>query len=77
MAARPAVTTCEMSSACSTEAPVASPCIGVCELDPADICKGCGRSLRDIADWSAASEPRRREILSRARQRMEKDTKPA
>lgn len=66
-----------MSLACSTEAPVASPCIGVCELGPTDICKGCGRSLREIADWSAATETRRREILACARQRMNKDPSPA
>ena len=42
-----------------------SPCIGICTLDPAtDICEGCGRTIDEIAEWSAASDARRREILA-------------
>jgi predicted Fe-S protein YdhL (DUF1289 family) len=55
----------------SPEAPVASPCIEVCELDTArDVCTGCGRSLEEIAEWSRATNPRRREIRRLAQQRL-------
>lgn len=47
--------------------PVASPCVGVCQLNDEELCLGCGRSLAEIAEWSAASEQRRRDILDRAR----------
>ncbi|KZX51381.1 hypothetical protein A3711_09895 [Erythrobacter sp. HI00D59] len=46
---------------------LASPCIGVCRLDPAQrYCTGCGRTLREIGDWPEASEARQREILAAA-----------
>ena len=46
---------------------LASPCIGVCRLDPAQrFCTGCGRTLREIGDWPEASEARQREILAAA-----------
>lgn len=50
---------------------VASPCISVCELDEQEICLGCGRSLQDIADWSAASDSQRQQILETARVRQQ------
>ena len=46
---------------------LASPCIGVCRLDPAQTyCTGCGRSWGDIGEWTVASEARQREILAAA-----------
>ena len=52
--------------------PVASPCIGICRLDERALCVGCGRSLDEIAEWSRATEERRRVIVAaaRARQRL-------
>jgi uncharacterized protein len=44
-------------------APVASPCVDICRLNDQDICIGCRRTLAEIAEWSGASEARRREIL--------------
>jgi predicted Fe-S protein YdhL (DUF1289 family) len=50
-----------------THAPVidaaASPCINICQLDAQGLCVGCRRTLEEIAEWSSASEARRREIL--------------
>jgi len=46
------------------DAPVASPCIDICRLDARRICIGCHRTIEEIAEWSRASEARRREILS-------------
>lgn len=33
--------------------PPASPCTGICRLDPADgLCQGCLRTMEEIAGWS-------------------------
>ena len=46
-----------------------SPCVQVCMLDARDVCIGCGRSLAEIGEWSAASRPRRQEIVTLATRR--------
>ena len=48
-----------------------SPCISVCLLDGNDICTGCFRSAEEITDWFVASAEQKREMLRRARERME------
>lgn len=45
---------------------VASPCIGVCTLDEADVCVGCWRSAAEITDWSVLDDRQRRAVLERA-----------
>ena len=45
-------------------AAVASPCINICRLNAQGLCIGCRRTLSEIAEWSAASDARRLEILS-------------
>jgi hypothetical protein len=45
------------------EAAVASPCINICRLDAQGLCVGCRRTIDEIAEWSRASDARRREIL--------------
>jgi uncharacterized protein len=47
----------------------ASPCTGVCQLDKTGTCRGCGRVLGEIAEWPVASDARRREIVTAARER--------
>jgi len=43
---------------------VASPCIGVCRMNPATgWCEGCLRTLDEIASWSRASDADKRRIL--------------
>jgi hypothetical protein len=42
---------------------VASPCIGVCRLDPAGVCAGCLRTGQEIGRWRDAETTERREIL--------------
>lgn len=44
---------------------VASPCIAICRMAADGECEGCGRTLGEIAEWSLASDARRREILAR------------
>ena len=48
---------------------VPSPCVRNCCLDEADVCMGCGRSLAEIRDWSAAGDAERLDILARAAER--------
>ncbi|WP_072899108.1 DUF1289 domain-containing protein [Hydrocarboniphaga daqingensis] len=48
----------------------ASPCIGVCLLNEAEICTGCGRSIGEIVEWSAAAPQRQQQICAAAAQRL-------
>ena len=57
------------------EKPVASPCISVCTLDENDICIGCFRSGREIGEWGALDNVRRREVLALAAER-EREVNP-
>jgi len=44
---------------------VASPCISVCELDPATgLCRGCLRTLDEIAAWSVLDANGKRAVLA-------------
>jgi uncharacterized protein len=44
-------------------APVPSPCISVCEMNASrDVCKGCFRTLDEIAAWSRLSDSHKRAI---------------
>jgi uncharacterized protein len=52
-----------VDAALSGEAGVPSPCINICRLDGQGLCVGCRRTIDEIAEWSLASEARRREIL--------------
>lgn len=48
----------------------ASPCINVCVLDAdTDICRGCYRTLAEIAGWSAFSAAEKRAILRKIEER--------
>jgi predicted Fe-S protein YdhL (DUF1289 family) len=52
-----------VDAALSGGAGVPSPCIDICRLDSQGLCIGCRRTIDEIAEWSRASEARRREIL--------------
>jgi predicted Fe-S protein YdhL (DUF1289 family) len=45
--------------------PILSPCIGICELRPDGLCKGCLRTGAEIALWRSMSEDERRFIMER------------
>ncbi len=51
------------STVLMNDAPVPSPCIGICRLDALALCVGCRRSGREIAEWPHAGAARQREIL--------------
>jgi predicted Fe-S protein YdhL (DUF1289 family) len=46
-----------------------SPCIGLCRLDPAQICEGCGRTAEEIGAWPFADRALREAIRRRAAER--------
>lgn len=46
------------------ESPVPSPCVDICRLDAQGLCIGCRRTIGEIAEWSRATEARRRDIVS-------------
>jgi len=53
----------------------ASPCLGICLMDPATrLCRGCLRTVDEIRLWYAASAVEKRVILARLdARRREKD----
>jgi predicted Fe-S protein YdhL (DUF1289 family) len=52
---------------------VASPCIGVCVLDPGGsaVCVGCGRTLDEIGEWTDLDNAERRAVIARLPARLE------
>jgi predicted Fe-S protein YdhL (DUF1289 family) len=48
----------------------ASPCTGVCRLNKATrICRGCRRTLAEIATWSTLTSDEKRAVLATVRSR--------
>ncbi|MCE7504765.1 DUF1289 domain-containing protein [Polynucleobacter sp. IMCC30063] len=55
-------------------APIASPCINWCEINPDNgFCRGCYRTLEEIAAWSSANETERQLICLRLPERKAND----
>ena len=49
---------------------VASPCVKVCALDArSGLCRGCFRTLQEIADWLEMTADAKRATLERAAER--------
>jgi len=47
-----------------------SPCIGVCQMDPAtELCRGCWRTIEEIAAWSGLDRDGRYAIIQKLRER--------
>lgn len=47
-----------------------SPCLGICLMDPGTrTCRGCPRTVEEIAAWYNASNTEKRAILGRLEQR--------
>jgi predicted Fe-S protein YdhL (DUF1289 family) len=50
--------------------PVASPCVNVCVMDEATaLCRGCYRTLDEIARWSVMNEAEKRWVVAMLAQR--------
>jgi predicted Fe-S protein YdhL (DUF1289 family) len=43
-----------------------SPCINICSLDAAEVCRGCYRTLAEIAGWGAMSTGEQWAVVERA-----------
>jgi uncharacterized protein len=54
-----------------TTANIGSPCRKICAIDkPSGLCAGCGRTLQEIAAWSASNDGQKRAILAQLPARM-------
>ncbi|MDX1354502.1 MAG: DUF1289 domain-containing protein [Halomonas venusta] len=52
-----------------------SPCIQVCNIDPASsLCQGCGRTLDEIASWGSMTEAEKNPVWERLEQTGYVDT---
>jgi predicted Fe-S protein YdhL (DUF1289 family) len=50
---------------------VSTPCIKVCVIDPATgLCRGCLRTLGEIAAWGGMAEAERRAVMARLPERQ-------
>jgi hypothetical protein len=53
-------------------ATIETPCANICIVDPASrLCRGCGRSLDEIAHWTAYSDIERRRVMAELPRRLE------
>ena len=55
----------------SDDSEFSTPCIGVCQYDNEDICRGCFRTLDEISNWALMTEEERKEIMKKLNQRAE------
>lgn len=46
-----------------------SPCLNICSLDDRGVCRGCFRSLGEIAEWARMSAGEQWEVVDRAERR--------
>ncbi|MFK7885380.1 MAG: DUF1289 domain-containing protein [Gammaproteobacteria bacterium] len=53
------------------DAPVASPCVDVCELDARSVCLGCYRHSDEIMAWPSLDDSAKQAILGRVERRRE------
>jgi uncharacterized protein len=57
---------------------IESPCVKICTLDARKgLCLGCGRTVDEIARWTAMSDFERRQVMDKLRGRLAAyDAKP-
>lgn len=49
----------------ATESPIASPCLKVCVMEPGSkLCRGCGRTIEEIAAWGSMPNVERQRIMA-------------
>ncbi len=50
---------------------IQTPCTKICTIDPASgLCVGCGRTLDEIARWSALTDDERTRVMAELPRRM-------
>ncbi|MGH6831773.1 MAG: DUF1289 domain-containing protein, partial [Methyloceanibacter sp.] len=70
---RPAVPTLVRDHQAGRKTSVETPCVNICLLDTeTGLCVGCGRSIEEIARWSAMSDAERRAIMRELPARQER-----
>lgn len=47
--------------------PTDSPCVAVCSTLYDDICRGCGRTAMEVANWVFMSDPEKKAVWERIR----------
>jgi hypothetical protein len=50
--------------------PIPSPCVQICRLNAQQVCVGCGRSVREVAEWSSMSREEKIAALESSRRRL-------
>jgi len=59
-------------------AAILSPCEKICIVDPpSGLCRGCGRSLAEIARWTAYTDQERARVMDELPQRLQSMRTPA
>jgi len=54
-----------MGSMIDPRAAVVTPCTGICAIDDDDLCRGCARTLDEIACWGMLTPAKRDAIMAR------------
>jgi len=50
---------------------IESPCLKICDIDrPSGLCRGCGRTLAEIARWSSFGPLERRRVMGELASRL-------
>ncbi len=52
-----------------------SPCLNICSLDERGVCRGCFRSLAEIAEWTRMTAAEQWAVVGRAEARRIADEK--
>lgn len=51
---------------------IATPCIGICQIDPASRhCIGCARTLQEIAGWASYTAEQRERVMRQLPERRQ------
>jgi len=53
------------------DTPCRSPCINICTLDEDGYCRGCYRTIQEIANWSLMTPSEQRELLPELKRRAQ------
>ncbi len=44
--------------------PVVTPCTGICAIEDDDLCRGCARTLDEIAAWGTMTPDQRAAVMA-------------
>ncbi|HZD92436.1 MAG TPA: DUF1289 domain-containing protein [Pseudolabrys sp.] len=57
---------------------IETPCVNICTVDPrSGLCRGCGRTVDEIARWAGMASGERRRIMAELQERRAGDTQAA